>query len=114
MRILLIEDDETMANTIVESLLAQRYLVNTAGKGETGLELAESYDYDLIVLDVGLPDLDGISVCRQLRSQGYQMPILLLAAHNGSDRTLGLDAGANDYLVKPFEQEELLARIRAL
>ncbi|WP_416674287.1 response regulator [Egbenema bharatensis] len=115
MRILLIEDDEAMATTIVQHFLKQRYLVNTAGKSETGLELAEAYEYDLIVLDVGLPDLDGISVCRQLRAQGHQMPILLLTAHQSShERVLGLDAGADDYLVKPFDLEELLARVRAL
>ncbi|PSB22657.1 multi-component transcriptional regulator [filamentous cyanobacterium CCP2] len=115
MKILLIEDDEAVATTIVESLLAQRHLVNTAGKGETGLELAKAYEYDLIVLDVGLPDLDGISLCRELRAQGYQVPILLLTAYDSSsDRVSGLDAGADDYLVKPFDLEELLARIRAL
>lgn len=113
MKVLLIENDEAVVDQVVESLLAQSHLVNTAAKGETGLALAHSYAYDLVLLDVGLPDLNGISVCRQLRDQGHQMPIVLLT-QDRNDRRSGLEAGATDYLVKPFEPEELLSCIQAL
>jgi DNA-binding response OmpR family regulator len=89
--------------------------VNTAADGETGLQLAQVYDYDLILLDVMIPKLDGISLCRELRSRGCQMPILLLTALDSSkDRVQGLEAGADDYVAKPFNLPELIARIRAL
>lgn len=115
MRVLLVEDDDTIAAALAETLSRHRYQVSIAKDGLRGLSLAEAYDFDLMVLDVIVPGLDGISLCQQLRSQGQQMPILLLTARDSSgDRVRGLDAGADDYLIKPFDMEELLARIRAL
>ena len=115
MKILLVEDDEYTAQLISDALTAHHYLVNTARDGKTGLELTKIYHYDLILLDVVVPGLDGMSLCRQLRSQGAQMPILMLTGKNSSgDRIEGLEAGADDYVVKPFDVPELVARIRAL
>lgn len=115
MKILLVEDDESTGLSLVETLSAHQYVVNLANNGETGLTLAQEADYDLILLDVILPKLDGITVCQRLREQGYSRPILLLTAKDSmNDRVLGLDAGADDYVVKPFDLPELLARIRAL
>jgi diguanylate cyclase (GGDEF)-like protein len=115
MKILLIEDDALIAAPLAKALIDQHYAVDVAKDGQVGWELLESFTYDLILLDVMLPKLDGMSLCRQLRSQGNQTPILLLTAHNSStDRVMGLDAGADDYVAKPFNLEELLARIRAL
>ncbi|MBC7969835.1 MAG: response regulator, partial [Verrucomicrobia bacterium] len=115
MKILLIEDDQPTGSMLAELLTAQHYMVNLATDGQTGLELARGFAYDLIVLDVSLPKLDGLSVCKQLRVEGYQCPILLLTANAGShERVMGLDAGANDYVAKPFDPPELLARVRAL
>lgn len=115
MKILLVEDDKTIADAVAMVLTKQRYLVDIAGDGQDGWEFAQVCAYDLIVLDVMLPKLDGISLCRQLRREGYQMPILLLTArHTGTDKVMGLDAGADDYVVKPFDFPELTARIRAL
>jgi DNA-binding response OmpR family regulator/HPt (histidine-containing phosphotransfer) domain-containing protein len=114
-KILLVEDDEPTAAALLTALKDDRHVVNLAADGQMGLSLAESYDYDLVVLDVLVPKLDGISICRQLRAQGQQMPILLLTAKDSqTDKILGLDAGADDYVVKPFDLEELRARIRAL
>ncbi|MCT7985869.1 response regulator [Laspinema sp. A4] len=115
MRILLVEDDEPIAQALVTTLKHQNHVVDVATDGILGLELAEACDYDLLLLDVMLPKLDGISLCRKLRSSGYQMPILLLTAKDSiEDKVRGLDAGADDYLVKPFELPELTARMRAL
>lgn len=115
MKILVVEDDGLTAEALVATLSNQNYAVEVASDGEAAWELAEAFAYDLILLDVTLPKLDGISLCQRLRSHGYQMPILLLTAHNSShDKAVGLDAGADDYVVKPFEPEELAARIRAL
>ncbi|MBE9048222.1 response regulator [Pleurocapsales cyanobacterium LEGE 10410] len=115
MRILLIEDDELIARQLVPKLTYQNYTIEVATDGQTGLEQAESLPYDLILLDVMLPKLDGISICRRLRSQGIKTPILLLTAQdNSTNKVMGLDAGADDYLTKPFDWQELLARIRAL
>jgi diguanylate cyclase (GGDEF)-like protein len=115
MKILLVEDDALIAEPLTRALLAQHYVVDVATDGHAAWELMESFTYDLILLDVGLPKLDGISLCRQLRSQGNQTPILLLTAQNAStNKVLGLDAGADDYVAKPFNLQELLARIRAL
>ncbi len=115
MKILLVEDDEYTAQLISDALTAHHYLVDTAQDGKTGLELTKTYRYDLILLDVVVPGLDGMSLCRQLRSQGAQMPILMLTGKNSSgDRIEGLEAGADDYVVKPFDVPELVARIRAL
>lgn len=115
MKILLVEDDELAGKALVEALVAHHYTVDVAADGQTGLELATAFDYDLIVLDWLIPKLDGISLCHQLRSQEYQQPILLLTAKDSHiDITTGLDAGADDYVVKPYELSELMARIRAL
>lgn len=115
MKILVVEDDPSTGAALTEILTAHHYTVNLAVDGQTGLELARDFEYDLILLDVILPKLDGVSVCQQLRAEHYQRPILLLTAQDSSlDRVLGLDAGADDYVIKPFDVPELLARIRAL
>jgi DNA-binding response OmpR family regulator len=115
MKILLVEDDTLTVSLLTEALNSHNYNVNAAADGETALHFVQAYDYDLIVLDVLIPKLDGISLCRKLRSSGCQMPILLLTALDSSnDRVQGLEAGADDYVVKPFNLEELIARIRAL
>jgi DNA-binding response OmpR family regulator len=114
-KILLVEDDQPTSSFISDSLISHHYTVNHAIDGRTGLELAKAFEYDLVLLDIILPDMNGISVCKQLRSQGYQSPILLLTAKDSTnDLVMGLDAGADDYVVKPFEMDELMARIRAL
>lgn len=115
MRILVVEDDPTTAQALAQILSVHNHVVETASDGRTGWDLVESFDYDLLLLDVMLPELDGIEFCRRVRSHGYQMPILLLTARDsGHDKALGLDAGADDYVVKPFDPEELVARVRAL
>ncbi|WP_017658615.1 response regulator [Baaleninema simplex] len=115
MKILLVEDDEQLVELLSQYLSECNYIVDVATDGQTGLNYARTFDYDLLVLDVMLPKLDGIGICRYLRSQHYQMPILLLSALETShDKISGLDAGADDYVVKPVGVEELLARIRAL
>ncbi|MFB2835299.1 response regulator [Floridanema evergladense] len=115
MRILLIEDDEMLTNVLLESLSSQHYLVDAIADGELGWEYAESTPYDLILMDVGLPNLDGISLCSKLRNSGCSTPILLMTAKDAnSDRIRGLDAGADDYLIKPLDLAELHARVRAL
>lgn len=115
MKILLVEDDAYTAEFLSATLTGERYTIDLARDGQTSLELASQWQYDLVLLDVMLPQLNGIVVCKQLRSQGYQMPILLLTAKNSThDIVKGLDAGADDYLTKPFEPSQLLARIRAL
>ncbi|MGK7871847.1 MAG: response regulator [Xenococcaceae cyanobacterium] len=115
MKILLVEDDKSLANVVREALTNRHYLVDLATDGQAGWELAESFEYDLILLDLILPKLDGISFCQGRRKMGDRTPILLLTAQDSStNKVAGLDAGADDYLVKPFDLEELLARIRAL
>ncbi|MBM0744131.1 response regulator [Phormidium sp. CLA17] len=115
MKLLLIEDDQPTSSMLAELLVAQHYMVNLATDGQMGLELAREFTYDLILLDVTLPKMNGLSVCKHLRAEGYQCPILLLTANASSnERVMGLDAGANDYVVKPFDPPELLARVRAL
>jgi diguanylate cyclase (GGDEF)-like protein len=115
MRILLVEDDEILADMLRERLVDQQYVVDVAHDGEEAWSLVQSMNYDLIVLDVVLPKLDGISICRRLRSQGSQALVLLLTANETlNDKILGLDAGADDYLVKPMPMPELVARIKAL
>jgi OmpR-family two-component system manganese-sensing sensor histidine kinase len=115
MRILIIEDDNRIAKPLAEDLKHQNHVVDIANDGIEGLEYAQSGKYDLILLDLMLPRLDGITVCQRLRADKYSTPILMLTARDTtSDKIIGLDAGADDYLVKPFELEELAARIRAL
>ncbi len=115
MKILLVEDDSRLAETLAEALADQFYVVDTALEAESALEYIRASDYDLLLLDVMLPELDGISFCSLLRAHGYQMPILMVTARDTvSDKISGLDAGADDYIVKPVDLEELFARIRAL
>jgi two-component system copper resistance phosphate regulon response regulator CusR len=114
-RILIVEDDPDMRQFIVRGLTERSYAVDEASDGAGALERAELNPYDAIVLDVAIPPPDGFTVCRQLRREGVQSPILMLTARGGvPDRVEGLDSGADDYLVKPFEFAELLARLRAL
>lgn len=115
MKILLVEDDEPIAEMLRTALTAQHYIVECASDGQTGWELAEAFEYDLILLDLMLPKLDGISFCKRRRQKGDRTPILLLTAQDsGTNKVKGLDAGADDYVAKPFDLQELLARIRAL
>lgn len=115
MRILLVEDDRTVADRLYLILTDHHFVVETAVHGKTALDLVQQSTYDLILLDLTLPDIDGITLCRQLRTEGNQTPILMLTAKNSPyDRVAGLEAGADDYLSKPFHEAELLARIRAL
>jgi heavy metal response regulator len=115
MRILLVEDDSGVAGFIVKGLTEERYAVDLSADGEEGYVMANAIPYDLIILDIMLPNLDGMSICRRLRSQGKSVPIILLTAKDAiEDRVTGLDLGADDYLTKPFAFPELLARIRSL
>jgi DNA-binding response OmpR family regulator len=113
-RVLVVEDDTDIAGVLRRSLDKEGYDVRVAGDGESALDEAGVFAPDAVVLDLGLPKLDGVEVCRRLRTEG-DVPILILTARDALDaRVEGLDSGADDYLVKPFEREELLARIRAL
>ena len=113
-RILVVEDDSPLAATVERVLAAEDYDVEVVGNGNDAVRRARERPFDLVVLDVMLPGLDGISVCRRLRATGTT-PILILTALGGTEeRVRGLDSGADDYLVKPFAYEELLARVRAL
>lgn len=115
MRILIVEDDTDLAGFIQKGLREERYAVDRAQEGEEGLLMASTTPYDLIILDVMLPKLDGLTVCRRLRTTGNKTPILFLTARGAvEDRVSGLNMGADDYLAKPFAFAELLARARAL
>jgi two-component system OmpR family response regulator len=115
MRVLIVEDELRMASLIRRGLVHEGLSADVAGTGDDALWMAESHDYDAIVLDVGLPSIDGFETCRRLRSSGVWAPVLMLTARDGvEDRVAGLDSGADDYLVKPFAFAELLARLRAL
>jgi DNA-binding response OmpR family regulator len=115
MRILLVEDEPRMANVIAKGLREHSYAVDIASDGDAGLYQTAINDYDVIVLDVLLPQRDGFEVCRELRRRGNATPVLMLTARAAiDDRIAGFDAGADDYLTKPFSFRELLARIRAL
>jgi two-component system, OmpR family, response regulator MprA len=113
-RVLVVEDDEEIAQVLQRSLRLEGYEVRVASDGETALDQSAAFNPDLVILDLGLPKLDGMEVARRLRSAD-DVPILMLTARDALEsRVEGLDAGADDYLVKPFERQELLARLRAL
>ncbi|MEA5554580.1 response regulator transcription factor [Anabaena cylindrica UHCC 0172] len=115
MKFLLVEDDERIAASLAEALTDNNYAIDVAGDGEEGWDFITAFTYDLILLDVMLPKLNGIELCQRLRQRGYGLPVLMLTARDSStDKVLGLDAGADDYVIKPFDLKELLARIRAL
>ena len=115
MRILLVEDDESLSGQIEQSLLDAGYAVDVTGDGEDGHFLGDSEPYDAVILDLGLPVMDGRSILRKWRADGREMPVMVLTARDSwTDKVEGLDAGADDYLTKPFIVEELLARLRAL
>ena len=115
MRILLVEDDTGVASFITKGLREEQYAIDATGDGEEGFQMANTIPYDLLILDVMVPQMDGFTICRRLREKGNKTPILLLTARDTvEDRVTGLDTGADDYLTKPFAFPELLARIRAL
>ncbi len=115
MRILLVEDDRTISHFLVNGLREERHVVELVEDGLVAQERATTEVYDLIILDIMLPGLNGIDVCRSLRAEAIDTPILMLTAREDTeDRVAGLDAGADDYLTKPFSFEELLARVRAV
>jgi DNA-binding response OmpR family regulator len=115
MRILLVEDDVQLSASLAEALTAQRYIVDLVRDGEAAWERLDVFNYDLMLLDVTLPKLDGIKLCQRSRNYGYSLPILMLTARDTSlDKVVGLDSGADAYMVKPFNLQELLAQIRAL
>lgn len=115
MHILVVEDEKRLAFLLRRVLLEERHTVDLAHDGETGLDLALSDTYDVVVLDGMLPKLDGLEICRQMREERIMTPVLMLTARGAvEDRVNGLNVGADDYLTKPFAMEELLARINAL
>jgi DNA-binding response OmpR family regulator len=115
MRVLLVEDEKRLSQAIEKGLVESGYAVDKAYDGEEGLYLAETESYDVIILDIMLPKLDGISICKELRKKNITTPILMLTAKTHvDDRVTGLDAGADDYLAKPFAFVELKSRIQAL
>lgn len=115
MLILLVEDDQSIARALELALHKRGYSVNTVGTGKAALIAIETEAPDLVILDLGLPDMDGLSVLRKVRSRNVDLPILLLTARAGvDDKVAGLDGGADDYLSKPFEMSELFARLRVM
>jgi len=115
MRLLVVEDESLLNQQLRSSLQAAGYVVDVAEDGREGLYFATEYEYDAAIIDLGLPAIDGISLIRQLRDQGRQFPILILTARSDwQDKVTGLDAGADDYVLKPFRMEEILARLNAL
>src|SRR5258707_6461032 len=115
MRVLVVEDDVDLNRQLVTALKEAGYAVDTAADGEEGWFLGDTEPYDAVVLDIGLPKRDGISIISEWRKAGRLMPILLLTARDRwSDKVQGFDAGADDYVAKPFHMEEVLARLRAL
>lgn len=115
MRILVVEDEHRIANSIKKGLEQERYAVDIAYTGSDGYDLASTETYDLIILDIMLPEMNGIEICKELRKNKINFPILMLTAKGQiEDKIIGLDAGADDYMTKPFSFDELLARVRAL
>lgn len=115
MRILVVEDEHRIANSIKKGLEQERYAVDIAYDGNDGFDMASTEEYDLIILDLMLPGMNGLQICKELRKKQIHSPILILTAKGQiQDKVEGLDSGADDYLTKPFSFEELLARIRAL
>jgi DNA-binding response OmpR family regulator len=114
-RVLVVEDEEEIASPLVHTLEREGYRVDRAATGRRAVEQAMTQSHDIVILDLGLPDMDGLDVCRELRDAGYAGAVLILTARSGElDRVVGLDSGADDYLGKPFGLAELLARLRAL
>lgn len=115
MRLLVIEDEKEIQNQIKEYFLAEKFVVDTADDGDDGAYYALEYDYDIAIIDLGLPGRDGMSIIKEMRKKGKKCPILILTARGDwQDKVLGLESGADDYLVKPFHKEELKARTNAL
>jgi two-component system cell cycle response regulator CtrA len=115
MRVLLVEDDPATAQSIEMMLRSESYVCDVTDMGEDGLEIGKLYDYDIIVLDLMLPDMDGYEVLRRLRAARVKTPVLVLSGLNGMDNKIkGLSVGADDYLTKPFDKRELIARIQAI
>lgn len=115
MKILLVEDEIGIANFIEEGLKLDKYLVDVAHDGRSALDMAHINEYDLVILDLMLPDINGLQVCREIRQAGINIPVIMLTARNTiDDKITGLDSGADDYVTKPFDLDELSARVRAL
>lgn len=115
MRVLIVEDEATLRAQLVEAISAAGYALDEAEDGETGEFMGATEPYDAVILDLGLPKLDGITVLKRWRADGIKTPVLILTARGAwTERVEGIDAGADDYLPKPFQMEELLARLRAL
>lgn len=115
MRLLLVEDDAMLGRALLTGLKMENYAVDWMSTGQSALHCLETEDYDLVILDLGLPDIDGTAVLGTLRRRGKTTPVIILTARDSiDDRVGGLDAGADDYLTKPFDQHELMARVRAL
>lgn len=115
MQVLLVEDNTLLANAIVRALKSAGFSINHVNRGDQALSAIKTSQPDIVVLDLGLPDTDGLEVLKSARKFGFSNPVLILTARDAtSDKVLGLDAGADDYLAKPFEIDELLARLRAL
>lgn len=115
MRLLVVEDASLLQQQLQRTLEGAGYVVDVASDGRTGLYQAVEYDYDAAIIDLGLPEIDGIEVIRQMREKGRHYPVLILTARGDwQDKVAGLDAGADDYVVKPFQMEEILARLNAL
>ncbi len=113
--VLIIEDDAAIVKGLADILTAQHFKVFCAPTGERGLQTAERENVDIIILDLGLPDMDGTDVCASLRKDGMNVPVLMLTSRSQeTDKVLGLEIGADDYMTKPFSTRELVARVRAL
>jgi two-component system, OmpR family, response regulator len=115
MKVLIVEDDLSVAESLAEALTELNHVVDVARDGQSGLDYVDSRNFDLILLDVGLPKLNGIDLCQRIRRDGKHIPVLMITARDSlDDKIKGLDAGADDYMIKPFELPELEARMRAL